>query len=363
MKELGISVYPDRSGIDDILEYMDKAAKYGFTRVFTNLISVGKEKDVLEKLKEICRRARDKGMKVIADINPAVLKSLGVSIDDMKFFHDLGLYGIRLDIGFTGLEESLMTYNPYGLKIEINMDSGTEYLENIMEHRPNTENLLGCHNFYPLRYTGISRAHFEKCSRVFKKYGIPTAAFVTSPRATFGAWPDYDGLCTLEEHRDLPLETQVKDLFNTGLVDAVIIGDCYASEEELEALGSLDRDLLTFNVELEEGISEVERKIVLEELHFVRGDVSEYVIRSTESRVKYRDHHFKLFNPKKAIKKGDILIPSSLYERYAGELQVALRDMENSGKTNVVGRIVPEEVYLLDFLRPWQKFKFKLKER
>jgi hypothetical protein len=48
-----------------------------------------------------------------------------------------------------------------------------------------------------------------------------------------------------------------------------------------------------------------------------------------------------------------------LYERYAGELQIALKDMENSGKTNVVGRIVPEEVFLLDHIQPWQKFKLK----
>ena len=48
---------------------------------------------------------------------------------------------------FSGLEESIMTYNPYGLKIEINMSNGTKYVDNIMSHRPNRENLIGCHNF------------------------------------------------------------------------------------------------------------------------------------------------------------------------------------------------------------------------
>ena len=41
--------------------------------------------------------------------------------------------------------------------------------------------------------------------------------------------------------------------------------------------------LLTLEVELLEGTSETERKIVLEESHFNRGDVSDYVIRSTMS--------------------------------------------------------------------------------
>lgn len=361
MKELGVSVYPEKASMEDILGYLDKAGKYGFTRVFTNLISIEEDRSVLEKFKKICYYARERGMKVIADINPEVLKNMNITFNDMKFFHDLGLFGIRLDIGFTGLEESIMTYNPYGIKIEINMSSGTKYLENIIEYKPNIANLLGCHNFYPLRYTGISRAHFNKCSEVFKSCGIPTAAFVTSPSASFGAWQDYDGLCTLEEHRDLPLETQVKDLFNTSLVDAAIIGDCYASEEELKLLGAMDRDVLSFNVELEEGVSEIEKKIVLNETHINRGDASEYVVRSTESRVKYRGNYFKLFNAQEDIKKGDLLIHSSLYERYAGELQVALRDMKNTGKISVVGRIAPEEVFLLDYLRPWQKFRFKLR--
>ncbi|WP_041721177.1 phospho-sugar glycosidase domain-containing protein [Alkaliphilus metalliredigens] len=63
--------------------------------------------------------------------------------------------------------------------------------------------------------------------------------------------------------------------------------------------------------------------------------------------------------PPTPIKRGDTIIESSLYDRYAGELQIALQDMDNSGKTSVVGKVCDEEVYLLDHVRPWQKFKFK----
>lgn len=83
------------------------------------------------------------------------------------------------------------------------------------------------------------------------------------------------------------------------------------------------------------------------------------MIRSTESRVKYKDYDFQLINPKD-IKKGDILIDSSLYTHYSGELQIALKPMKNSGRTSVVGKIVDEEMYLLDYIKPWQKFKFSL---
>ncbi len=59
------------------------------------------------------------------------------------------------------------------------------------------------------------------------------------------------------------------------------------------------------------------------------------------------------------IKRGDIIIESSLYGHYAGELQIALSDMENSGMSSVVGHIDKNELFLLDYIRPWQKFAMK----
>ena len=85
----------------------------------------------------------------MVDINPELFTSLNIAYDDLSFFHELGVWGLRLDEGFTGLEESKMTRNPYGLKIEINMSAGTKYVDRIMDYAPNEDNLLGCHNFYP----------------------------------------------------------------------------------------------------------------------------------------------------------------------------------------------------------------------
>ncbi|MGL5918175.1 MAG: phospho-sugar glycosidase domain-containing protein [Cetobacterium sp.] len=53
------------------------------------------------------------------------------------------------------------------------------------------------------------------------------------------------------------------------------------------------------------------------------------------------------------------MVESSLYGHYAGELQIAKKDMENTGKTNVVGRVREEELYLLDSIEPWEKFILK----
>lgn len=356
MRQLGISIYPGHASMEDNIAYLKLAHKYGFKRVFTCLLSVeGDKEKIIKEFKQVISEANSLGMQVIADVSPRVFGELGISYNDLSFFHELGAYGIRMDIGYTGSEESLMTFNPYDLYIEINMSNGTKYLENIMSYKPNTEKLLGCHNFYPHRYSGLSYDHFIKCSKDFKQYGVRTAAFVSSNDATFGPWPVKEGLCTLEMHREMPVTAQVKHLFATGLVDDVIIANAFASEKELKALSKINKEKLTFDVELVDNIPEIEKKIVLEELHFNRGDVSEYLIRSTQSRVKYKGHEFAPFNTPE-IKRGDILIDTSLYGHYAGELQIALKDMENSGKTNVVGRIAEEELFLLDYIEAWQKF-------
>lgn len=358
MRTLGISIYPEKATFEENIAYLNLAHKYGFSRVFTCLLSVDGDKDkIVNQFRDIISEANKLGMEVIADVSPSVFGDLGISYNDLAFFKNLNATGIRLDMGFSGVEESIMTFNPYGLKIEINMSNGTRYLENIMSYKPNKENLLGCHNFYPHKYSGLCYKHFIKCSEQFKEFGIRTAAFISSMDAKFGPWPINEGLCTLELHRELPITTQAKHLFATNLIDDVIIANCFASEEELSSLGKLNRDMITFEVELVDSIPETERKIVLEEFHFNRGDVSEYMIRSTQSRVKYKEHKFNPFNCSD-IKRGDILIDTCLYGHYAGELQVALKDMNNSGKTNVVGRINRDELFLLDYIEPWQKFSF-----
>lgn len=360
MRELGVSIYPGHASEKEYKEYLMGASQAGFTRVFTCLLSAGeKNGEKLVAFKRICEYAGTLGMEVIADVSPAVFQEHKLSIEDLKFFSELNLKGIRLDLGFSGNEESLMSYNPYNLKIELNMSGGTRYLDTILSYCPNKKNLYGCHNFYPHRYTGLSREHFFNTSRYFKERGIKTAAFISSQNASFGPWPIHEGLCTLEEHRNLPIEVQAKDLFNTDLIDVVIIGNCFPNRNELTALSHLDKDILTLKVELIDQLPEVEKKIILEELHFNRGDVSSFMIRSTQSRLRYEGHEFKLFNPQ-PIKRGDLLMESSLYGRYAGEVQIALKNMENSGRTSVIGRVAPEEMFLADTLRPWQKFRFAL---
>lgn len=361
MRKLGLSIYPKYADLDSILEYLEMAHSYGFSRIFTCLISAH-DTDELNQLISINKQAKSMNYEIFADVNPSVFTQLGLSYHDLSFFKNkMYLDGIRLDIGFSGVEETEMTFAPSDLKIELNISSGTKYIENILSYQPNREKLVGCHNFYPRRYTGLSRKQFLESTALFKQHHLRTAAMISSQHGKYGPWPVVDGgLPTLEEHRNQPIDSQAKDLWQTQLIDDLIIGNMFASESELKTLGSLDRYQLELSVELFEDTTPVERAIVLNESHINRGDVSDYVIRSTVSREQYRKYDIQPHRTSQ-IMPGDITIDNNDYGRYKGELQIALKEMENTGNTNVIGKVIPQEHNLLKRIRPWEHFMLKEK--
>lgn len=360
MGRLGISIYPEHSTLERDMEYITLAAKYNFKRIFSCLISVeGKSKEEIKtEFTTLIDHAHSYGMEVILDVAPHIMTNLGASYSDLSFFKEMHADGIRLDEGFGGLQEALMTCNKEDLKIEINASFGNGYINNIMTHYPNKDNMITCHNFYPQRYTALSIKHFEKCNTDIKKHNLKIAAFVSSQEeGTYGPWPVNEGLCTLEMHRDLPMDVQARHLFATGMIDDVIVANAYASEAELKTLANLVPGILTFKVEYEKELQEGERKVIYEHEHYVRGDMSEYMARSTFPRVTYANEDIAPENTRD-LKRGDVIVINNNYGRYKGELHIILKDMPNDGRKNVVGRIPENEMMLLDYIEPWKPFTF-----
>lgn len=357
MKKLGVSIYPSRSNFEEDKEYLDLASKFGFTRIFTSLLEIkGNTDEVVNRFRKIIQYGNSLGMETILDINPNLFEQLGINYGDLGFFKELGATGIRLDHGFTGAEEAKMTKNPHDLIIEVNMSSGTKYIDNVMSYQPDTEKLYASHNFYPQRYSGISQQHFEHTTEMFNQYNLQTAAFVNSQYGELGPWPVQKGLCTLERHRDLSIRTQVTHFRLMDTIDDLLIGNAYATKNELQRMSNAYLSThLIFEVDLIDEITNIEEKIILGEEHQFRGDRSAYMIRSSSTRVKYRNEDIQP-NHAIPIKKGDILICNNDFGQYKGETQIALQDMENDGDRNVVGHLKDESIFLLDFIKPWSSF-------
>lgn len=361
MAKIGVSVYPEHSNLQKDSEYLGLCAKYGVKRVFSCLLSVPEDKSIAEikdEFYQLIKVAHSYDMEVIIDVAPFVFSKLGITYDDLSFFHDIGADGIRLDETFDSQKEALMTYNKYNLKIEVNASFGNGYINNIMSHHPRSGYLITCHNFYPQKYSGLSLEHFNKCAKDIKAHSIPIAAFVTSQnKEAFGPWPLNEGLCTLELHRDLPLDVQVRHLYATGIVDDIIIANAYATEAELKELAKAQPGAIAMKIAYETEVTDIESKIIYDHQHFVRGDVSEYMYRSTMPRV---THAKDSIPPKhtRDLKPGDIVVLNDNYGRYKGELHIVLKEMANEGNKNVIGSIPQEEMMLMDYLAPWKAFSF-----
>ena len=47
------------------------------------------------------------------------------------------------------------------------------------------------------------------------------------------------------------------------------------------------------------------------------------------------------------------------YARYAGELQIVLRELANDGRRNKIGQLTDLDLDLLPLLKPWRTFMLK----
>lgn len=353
----GISVYMGMDHtLEENLEYIQNARKTGFENVFTSLhIPEADYKIAINEFKVMVDFARKLDMRVTADISPRTFKYLGASMGDFKALKDLGLYGIRVDFGFSPGEIAGFTRNPYEMKIEINASTVTQkFLEEFEQQNPDYSNFQACHNYYPRLNTGISPETYMYKNSLLKKYNIILSAFIPSQSNRRG--PIFEGLPTLERHRFMEPRIAAKYLFATGM-DNVIFGDSIPSWEEMTEVGRLDENMLEFRIDTYTDC-DIEKAIMFNGVHQNRPDPAEDVIRSTSSRETLpRGTKIQPYNNiERDI--GHVTIDNSDYLRYCGELEICRKRLPADKRVNVVGKIIDEEIFLLDCIGEETKFKF-----
>ena len=380
MHKLGISVYPDKTPMNEVYAYMEKAAKLGYSRIFTCFLSIPDEEreSYLVEFKEFMKKAHELGFEVAADTNPEVFKLIGATPDNLKPFVDLGLDIIRMDGNFGTQGDIQLTRNQDNIKIEFNasMDSGVELL---IKNGGNREQIIMCHNFFPERYTGLDFDLFMEYNRYWKELNLHTAAFVSSNNEhTIGPWQVFCGLPTVEIMRGLPIDLQARYMLATGDVDDILIGNYPATDEELEALAKVNLQAIEIRVDEAEGISQNEKEIMYDFApHWDRYDHSSFMLRSSSPRVWFKEkksvqdgdmgkdsqmnvesQSIPYRDPgKKVFTRGDVLIVNDNLAHYRGELEIVLTEIPNDGERNLVATVKPEELMLLDFIKPGHHFK------
>ncbi len=382
MTVLGVSVYPDLRPLEEIRAYLERAAKHGFTRVFTSMFSVpGTPEEVLALFTEFNAAAHACGMEVSLDINPECMDRLGATPNDLSVFAGIKADILRMDGAYGEDDNFAMLQNPYGMKIEYNASAlDPASIEALVARGVDKNRILACHNFYPQRYTGFRWDKFREVNDRLSRLGIRIGAFVASHAPdSHGVWDATCGLPTVERLRDYPADLQARILAAAGTTD-IFFGNAYATEEELSAVEEalkpaepryikpgLEEEIASWecfglHLDLESrkivrveplyDLSPVEREILFDFYPLLdMGDSSEWIWRTRVPRVFYADETIVPRRyPGAEFEVGSVVMVNDNYRHYAGEVQVVLRPIVNDGTRNLVGRIDPEEMTLFDVI-------------
>lgn len=355
---LCISLYPDKTTLQEDEAYLELARSLGYGRVFTSFLQINPEdpRRSVMRIRESCSLAREKGFEVTLDIHPLVFDYIHAEPTDLRYFYEMGVTTVRLDAGFNGRTEAAMTHNPWGIGIELNMSNDNPMLDLVEAYGADAQRLSGSCNFYPQRYTGMPLDAFRSVAERYRSHHMRSAAFITSQAASVSPWPVCEGNCTLEMHRDLPIRLQARHLKMLNLVDDWIVGNAYAPEEELAAVAEeYRRDRPVVGVVLDAEASEAERELLLGHGQRYRGDCSPYMIRSCEGRRTFGNRPLPA-HLNRDVARGDVLVLNEDYGQYRAEVQIALLDRPADPRVNVVGRVTEDELPLIDALRRYEEF-------
>lgn len=342
----GISIY---LGLEKTLEeniaLMKEAAKLGFTKVFLSLHIPEADADLVEKeLGAVVREAKKLKLALVGDVTADT--NTPDSIEE-----------VRLDDGFTPkmVAEFLKTHPKQ--KVVLNASTvHEEYLAELKALQAPMERIEALHNFYPRPHTGLGEGYFRQQNELFRAYGVPVGAFVASQCGKRG--PLHFGLPTLEKDREREAKEAASHLAALG-VDEIFMGDDGPSREELLALELEEAEVVS--LPLIEVVTASWAEELLKHTYTVRPDEAAEVVRALESRGLTKELNLQLDPCNTGPRpKGTVTVDNLLGGRYKGEMQITKVDLPSAPEVNVLGKVAPKALNMLDFLRPGAKFRFIL---
>ncbi|HDR4421114.1 TPA: DUF871 domain-containing protein [Bacillus cereus] len=347
---VGVSIYLAKERVKKQEEWLKVAKENGFASIFTSLHIPEDDPGTYKELIQILgKQALKYEMELMVDVSPKSLHHLGMTYENVEELVDWGITGLRMDYGIAPKEIARVSHQ---MKVALNASTITDsFWKELITEKIRVENVEAWHNFYPRPETGLAKSFLQKQNEYLHECGIKTMAFIPGDGEKRG--PLYEGLPTLEKHRNMrPLEAYLELVQHCG-VDKVLIGDVSGSVESVQEIASASRGIIPLRYEPLIEKSEVLKMV--EQVHTNRLDPARDVIRSVESR----EENKVVLQPMHTIErqKGSITIDNELYGRYAGEMQVAKHDLPQDEKVNVVGMVVEDDLSLLHFINAGRKFK------
>lgn len=338
--------------IAQIKNHIEKAADAGINALFTSLQLPESDKtQLLKDFPIMAEIAHSNGMSVEADISERTANLFGLDMKDIASFHKMGVDYARLDYGFSDEETVALSHNDHNVTVVLNAEfASDEWLTRLKELGINKEQVCFCHNYYPMRYTGLTFADAKKLNDIVHNHGFRVSGFLASQ--THRRIACSIGLPTLERHRDMNVFTAAQEAFLCGM-DDLFFGDDFASLDDMRTLASIDAEVVTLRI-----------------IPFVEGEITDWllgrVLEQTQCGLEMilRSNFMRSAFPgnpdhTEALERhrGDVTICKSSLWRYSGEIQLVRKDLPIDPGMGLIGRIVDEDLPLLDTFRSSKKFR------
>ncbi|MDF3334852.1 DUF871 domain-containing protein [Lacticaseibacillus rhamnosus] len=346
---IGFSCYLNDSATEQQTAYLKQMQQAGFTGVFTSLqLSEAKPEIIRQRLDQLVANCHQLGLTIMADVSAASLQRLGIALHDGKAIQALGLDGLRID---DGIDMTTVAALSHTMAIALNASTLSAcMIDQLANAKANLRHIEAWHNFYPRPETGLDPAWFAQKNKWLHALGFKTMAFISGDAQQRG--PLFAGLPTLEAHRGLlPLAAYLE--LRQLAIDHVYVGDPQLSPRSIAAFQAYVHDqVLLIQVQTDD-----ERLLHL--TWHSRPDIAQKVVRLAEARL---EHIFATPQPAQTDPRprGSITLDNSAYGRYAGELQLTRCDLPADPRVNVIGKIEPSNLPLLDQIGPHQAIRFKI---
>ena len=315
------------------------------TLLFLSLhISEEFDRDYCRRAEEICHGLADQGFRIIADVSVKTLRQFGCG-DLVELARKLRLWALRIDYGFSRQEILAMAR-----QMPIVVNASTTTVEDAAAIAAEGTRVFAMHNFYPRPETGLDEEYLLESTRALQEAGLEVLAFI--PGDTQRRGPLFEGLPTLEAHRDALPSAAFVDMAQRFGVDGIFLGDPGISLTEAERIRRY----------CEEGIISVPAKLDPAYAHLYgrvftcRVDSPKWLVRFAESRV--YSCQGQIVEPENCVtrRRGTITIDNRLYGRYSGEVMMIRQDLEADSRVNVIGTVPENAQLLMDSIGRGRKF-------
>ena len=297
-----------------------------------------------QRAEEVCHALADMGFRIIADVSVKTVAQFGCA-DLTELAEKLRLWALRIDYGFS--REEIITMAE---KMPVVLNASTTSPEDARAIAAKGRCVMAMHNFYPRPETGLDADYLRETTEALQKAGLKVLAFI--PGDTRKRGPVFEGLPTLEAHRNILPSAAFADLTMNYGMEAVFVGDPGISQREIDRIDRFCREgILSIPCQIQEDWQHLYHQVFT-----CRMDSPKRLVRFQESRT--YSCQGPTTEPANCVPRirGSLTIDNLRYGRYSGEIMLVRSDLPADDRVNVIGHVPENALLLLDLIGRGRKF-------